>query len=123
MNDAKKILVVEDDKEFQNIYRQILESNGFTVVCCDTVKLGLEKMRNEAPDLVLLDIMLPGGMNGFDFLEQVKQDNTLKLIPIIVLTNLDSEAKTAFTIGAVDYVIKTNTSVDQIAEKIKKHLQ
>ncbi len=66
--------------------------------------------------------MLPGGMNGFDLLEQIKADSTSKSVPVIVLTNLSTEQKTAYDIGAVDYIVKVNMSLDDIILKIKNRL-
>lgn len=79
-------------------------------------------VEQELPDLVLLDIMLPGGLNGFDVLEQMKREETLRKIPVVILTNLDTEEKTSKLIGADDYIIKANTSLAEIVAKIKSKL-
>ena len=118
----KKILIVEDDADFQDIYKQRLTDEGYQVQHAYVGKQALEMLKGSKPDLILLDIMLPGGMNGFDILEQVKANNDLKAIPVIVLTNLDGEAKTAKEIGAVDYIVKANTSLDEVVAKIKKKI-
>lgn len=76
-----------------------------------------------AADLVLLDIMLPGGMNGFDVLEDLKRNQLTSSIPVIVLTNLDSERETALKIGAADYAVKANTSIEETVQKIKQQLK
>ncbi len=98
----KRILIVEDDAEFQEIYKNKLAEEGFEVSNAYVGKQALEMLKGQKPDVILLDIILPGGMNGFDVLEQIKRNENLKSIPVIVLTNLDGEAKTAMEVGAVD---------------------
>ena len=66
--------------------------------------------------------MLPGGMHGFDLLERLKADEKLKKIPVIVLTNLESEEKVAKDIGAIDYIVKVHVDPKDVMEKIKKVL-
>jgi DNA-binding response OmpR family regulator len=89
------------------------------VISAGTGAEGLHLAENQKPDLLLLDIILPGGMNGFDVLEQIKRNDSLKDIPVIVLTNLDSETVIAKKIGAADYMIKSETSLDEMIVKIK----
>ena len=59
-------------------------------------------------------------MDGFDVLEQLKRDEVVKNIPVIVLTNLDSERESALKVGAVDYIVKANASIDQVVEKVNE---
>ena len=70
----------------------------------------------------MLDIMLPGGMNGFDVLEKLKADPLTEKIPVVVLTNLDSEEKVAKTIGACDYIVKSDTTKDELVKIAKSCL-
>ncbi len=83
---------------------------------------GLALHAREHPDLVILDIMLPGGMNGFDVLEKLKKDDALKKIPVFVITNLESEEKVARQIGAVDYAVKVHIDPHELVDKIRKIL-
>lgn len=119
---AKKILLVEDDKILAQMYQDKLAVNKFDVVASYTGSDALTKVRNFHPDLILLDIMLSIGMNGFDVLRELKLNQELKKIPVIVFTNLDSEKKTALSLGAVDYFVKSETSLDNLIKLIKKHL-
>ncbi len=121
-NSPKRILVVEDDMILQSVYRQKLEESGFEVFTAGNGNMALTLAKEQNPDLILLDIMLPAGMNGFDVMEQMNQDAKLKDVPVIVLTNLDSERDTAMKIGAVDYVVKANTSIEDLVTKVKTHL-
>jgi len=118
----KKILFIEDDADMVVLYRDALKGKDVHVIEARTGKEGLTKVDLEQPDLIILDIMLPGGMNGFDVLEQLKVNPDTKGIPVIVLTNLDSEEEVAKKIGAVDYRIKSNTSLGDIVELIEKHI-
>lgn len=118
----KKILIIEDESQLQSIYRQKLEGEGFGVLSAKDATVGLMMVRTHEPDLIILDIMLPGGMNGFDVLEKLKRDEKFKKIPVLVMTNLDTEEKVARQIGAADYIVKANTSLEEIMEKVKKYI-
>ena len=119
----KRVLVIEDDFGIRLILSEKLKDIGIDVITSETGLNAVYKIKTEMPDLVLLDIMLPGGMNGFDVLEQVKADEKVKNIPVIIMTNLDTEQKTAMSIGAVDYIVKTNISFDDVVLKIQKLLK
>jgi len=118
---AKNILLIEDDLDIQTIYSEKLKANGFNVHLEANVLNGLNHIKKEKPGLILLDIMLPGEMNGFDLLEILKKDSDLKDIPVIVMTNLDTEKEQALKIGANDYLIKANTELTELVEKVKKY--
>ncbi|OGK11924.1 hypothetical protein A2954_06520 [Candidatus Roizmanbacteria bacterium RIFCSPLOWO2_01_FULL_37_12] len=115
-----KILLVEDDKVLAQMYQDKLSVQGFDVIGVDTGKKALTILKSYTPDIILLDIMLPGGMNGFDVLQILKKDEKLKKIPVIVLTNLDSEKNTALDLGATAYIIKSDTPLEDLVGLIKK---
>jgi len=86
LNMAKKrILVVEDEVELANTIKDWLETNRYTVITALDGEEALAKARNEKPDLVLLDIMLPK-ISGFDVCRKLKIDDRYKHLPIIVIT-------------------------------------
>lgn len=116
-----KILLIEDDLDIQRIYSEKLKIDGHEVILSLNATIGLQYLKTEKPDLILLDIMLPGKMNGFELLEIIKKDSSLSKIPVIVLTNLDTEKEQAMKIGADDYLIKANTSLDDLLKKVKAH--
>ena len=116
---TKRILVVEDDTQIVKVYFEKLTAEGFAIDTTLTADEALTKLKDNVYGLVILDIMLPGHMNGFDLLERMKRDEKWKNIPVIVLTNLDSEEKTAKEIGANMYFVKSNTSMEEIVTKIK----
>lgn len=119
----KKILIIEDDVKAGEIYTQALQRAGFSCSVVTSADEGVTEIKNNHPDLVLLDIMLPGGKNGFDVLEHLKRDDKTKDIPVIVLTNLDTEKKVAMQIGANDYFVKANTTLEQIVNQAKSHFK
>lgn len=88
-----------------------------------TGREGLTMVKTENPDLILLDVMLPGGMNGFDVLEDLKRTEATKNIPVIILTNLDSETNVAKSIGAKDYLVKANTTKDDLVKIVMDCLE
>ncbi|HHD92533.1 MAG TPA: response regulator [Candidatus Portnoybacteria bacterium] len=117
-----KILVVEDDPFLRNLLVKKLTDAQYKIDVAVTGEEALERINNK-PDLVLLDIILPG-INGFEILKRVKDNNQLKNIPIVVLTNLGSEEdiKKATDLGAEDFWIKAYLTPDEILNKIKKIL-
>lgn len=118
----KKILIVEDDASLLLIYKTKFESEGFEVYEATTGQQGLNLAGQKIPDLILLDIMLPDGMNGFDVMQQMKFNQAIKDIPVVLLTNLESEKTSGDALGAKDYVVKANTSIDDLVVKVKHHL-
>lgn len=119
MDTTKKvILIIEDDFPLQSAYRAALTKSGYEVIFSVTGNDGMQKAKSESPQLIILDLMLPGGMNGFDILEQLKADEKLAKIPVFVLTNLDSEENSAINIGANKYFVKTNISIDDVVNEV-----
>ena len=119
---TKKVLFIEDDTTILTVCRDALEKKGIRVLGVGTGKEGLVKTTEEQPDLIVLDIMLPGGISGFDVLEQLKVNPVTQAIPVIVLTNLDSEETVAKKMGALDYKIKADTSLAEIVKLIMERI-
>ena len=85
MPDRKRILCVEDESEMIDLMRLILERKGFDFVGAEGGQAGLDTIRREKPDLILLDLMMPG-VDGWEVYRQLKADARLKDIPVIVVT-------------------------------------
>jgi DNA-binding response OmpR family regulator len=119
----QKILIIEDDKFLLKLYSDKLSREGYSVSMAITGEEGLSKVRQEKPDLVFLDIILPQ-KNGFDILREIKSDPAVKDIPVIILTNLgqESDVKTGIDLGASDYLVKTDFSITQLSEIIQKYI-
>lgn len=113
----KKILIIEDDKLLNEMYR-IKLSIYFNVTVAYDGKTGVDIALKTNPDLIILDIMLPGTMNGFDVLRELKQKVPLKNTPVVVFTNLSDEEKTLKESGASEYFIKSDISLSDLVYKI-----
>ncbi|KKU53294.1 MAG: Response regulator receiver protein [Parcubacteria group bacterium GW2011_GWA1_48_11b] len=123
MAEQKKILLIEDDKFLLKLYSDKLVREGYTVSMAITGEEGLGKVKQERPDLVFLDIILPQ-KNGFDVLREIKGDPEIKNIPVVILTNLgqESDIKTGMDLGASDYLVKTDFSITKLPEIVRKIL-
>jgi DNA-binding response OmpR family regulator len=118
-----KVLIIEDDQRINKVYIAKLSLEGMEVVTALDGEEGLRKIYSEKPDLILLDLMLPQ-KSGFEILEEIKKDPKVKDIPVLILSNLaqEKEIKKGLELGAVDYLVKTDYSISQVMEKIKKVL-
>lgn len=116
------ILVIDDNGELQKIYKEVFTDAGFRVAETDNGQQGVAVARETQPDIILLDIMLGSGKNGFDVLEELKRHPHTQHIPVVVLTNLDSEEQMARKMGVHHYLIKANTSFDQLLTIVKSLL-
>lgn len=102
---AKKILIVDDEPDFITMVRMRLEANGYEVIDAPDGEAGFKKAKQEKPDLILLDIMMPK-KDGYTVLRELKAEDATKSIPVIVLT-AKTGMKDLFKIeGIDDYVIK-----------------
>lgn len=116
----KKILIVEDDKFLRELIGQKLLKEGYDISeAVDGLK-ALEVLKDEKPDLILLDLILPG-MDGFESLEKMKADPSISSIPVIILSNLGQkeDIERGLKLGASDYLIKAHFTPGEIIEKVK----
>ena len=102
-----KILVVDDEEDILELVKYNLEREGFQVKCVESGEKAMARIRQEAPDLVVLDLMLPG-IDGLEVARRLKQDQKYAGIPIIMLTAKGEEADivTGLELGADDYITK-----------------
>jgi len=121
---AKKILIVEDDKFLRELIARKLKTEGYEVLEAIDGEEGLKKIKEAKPDLVLLDLILPG-IDGFEVLEKKKEDPEIEKIPVMVLSNLGQreDVERSLKLGAVDYLVKANFTPQEIIEKIKNLLE
>ncbi|MFA6027695.1 MAG: response regulator [Patescibacteria group bacterium] len=119
---ATKVLIVEDDKFLAELISTKLDKEGYSVVAANDGETGLKKAQEDKPNIILLDIMLPG-MDGFEVLENLKKDpaSGTKDIPVIILSNFGQEEKVekGLSLGAADYLVKANFTTGEIVQKIK----
>lgn len=118
----KKILVIEDDLATNQAYSNKF-SKTFEVVVATDGKDAFTKAIQQKPNLIILDIMLPGGLNGFDVLRNLKHNSLTANIPVIVLTNLSEQEEAAKEAGAVECLVKANTDIDKIESVISKYIK
>jgi len=103
----ERILIIEDEEDILELIRVNLERDGYVVMGADTGEKGLDTARNDMPDLVILDLMLPG-IDGLDVCRLLKNDSRTAQIPVVMLTARGEEADivTGLEIGAHDYIVK-----------------
>lgn len=121
---AKKILIIEDDKFLRELISKKLTKEGFEILEAMDGEEGLRKAKEEKPNLVLLDLILPG-IDGFEVLARIKEDTKVSNIPIIILSNLGQrdDIERGMKLGAVDYLIKAHFTPSEIIEKVKTVLK
>lgn len=115
-----KIILIEDDEVLSKVlYTEFIDA-GFEVEQAFDGEAGLELVRSQKPDLVLLDLVLPK-KHGFEVLEALKKNPVTKNIPVVILTLLgqDEDIKKGLQLGANDYLVKSSHAVAEIVEKVK----
>ncbi|HNX91384.1 MAG TPA: response regulator [Candidatus Omnitrophota bacterium] len=107
-----KIHVIDDEKDLAGAIKDFLESRDFDVDMAHNGRDGLEMIRKDKPDLVILDVMMPL-MDGRDVLSALKKDDTTKHIPVIMLTAKDDQFDRdhGLELGAYEYITKPYDSV------------
>ena len=125
MSATKKILIVEDDKFLRDLVLKKLKEEQYETVYAVDGEEAIQKIKEEKPDLVLLDLILPS-LSGFEVLKQVKTDPQPEVnsIPVIILSNLGQEddIKKGIDMGAKDFLIKAHFTLSEIIAKIKETL-
>jgi CheY-like chemotaxis protein len=107
VNGKKKILIVEDDPISRKLLNHFLEKENYTVLMAASAEEGFQSIGREKPDLILLDIMLPG-VDGFQFLSRLKEDKDIPAPPVFIISSLAQESGIvkALQAGAMDYILK-----------------
>ncbi|MFA6307830.1 MAG: response regulator [Patescibacteria group bacterium] len=124
MADKKiKILLIEDEEMLANMYEVKFKNEGFDLEKALDGAEGLAKAKANKPDFILLDIIMPK-MDGFSVLKALKEDETTKNIPVMLLTNLGQEEDIAKgkELGSVGYLVKANITPAEVVAEIKKKL-
>lgn len=115
----KKIMVVDDEPYIARVIKFKLEQEGYIVISANDGITGLNKIREEKPDLVLLDVMMPG-MTGYEVCQKIKGDAELAGIPVVILTakGQERDREQGFSMGASDYITKP-FSPNRLLELVK----
>jgi two-component system alkaline phosphatase synthesis response regulator PhoP len=120
---AKKILLMEDEELIISLLQKKLVKEGYDVAVARNGQEGLELMRKEKPALVLLDIIMPK-KGGFEVMEEMSNDESLKNTPIIIISNSGQpvELGRAKKLGVKDWVIKVEFDPEEVVDKVKKQI-
>lgn len=119
----QKILIIEDDKFFRELISKKLQKENFDVVTANDSKEAFAYLESNLPDLIVLDLILPG-LDGYEILSIIKKDKRTSAIPVIVLSNLgqQEEIDKAKSLGVIDFMVKVNFTLEEIAGRIKHAL-
>ena len=118
-----KILIVEDEEILRKVLEEKFEKEHFTVKTASDGEAGLALAKSFHPDMVLLDIILPK-KDGLKVLHDLKADPDNRDVSVIMISNLgeDEKIKEALSLGAVDYLIKSQHPINEVVEKVKSFL-
>ncbi|MEK7452919.1 MAG: response regulator [Patescibacteria group bacterium] len=121
--ETKKIVILEDDDHILKVYEVKFGKENITTIIARDGEEGMEKIKSEKPDAILLDLMLPK-KDGFSVLEDIKKIPELAKIPVIVLSNLSqkSDQERVMLMGANEYLVKVDYPIKEIVNKVKAHL-
>ena len=123
MEEKQRVLLIEDEELIAKAYKEGLERGGIEVIIALDGVIGLEELRKNKYDLVLLDLIMPR-KDGFTVLEEMKQDEDLKEMPVMILTvsGADTSMIRAKKLGAIDYLVKTDYSMKEVVERVRFRL-
>ena len=119
-----KVLIIDDDQMIVDVWSLTLKENGYEVITAANGKDGINQTKNQRPDLVLLDEIMPD-MLGNDVLQTLKGDPSTNPIPIAIVSNYSEGQlmQEAIRQGAIDYILKYQVDPQDLVNKIKSFLQ
>lgn len=114
-----RVLLVEDDQEFAEMYRLKLEADGYEVSLARDGEQGLRMAADSPPDLVFLDIRMPR-MGGLEMLEHLRLDPATEALPVVILSNYgeDELRKRGLELGALEWLIKANVTPSDVSSRV-----
>jgi len=121
---AKKIFIIEDEKPLVEALTEFLNGEGYETSVAYSGNEAIEKLSSIKPDLILLDIVMPG-LDGISLLKKIRAANSaFKETPVIIFTNLSGEKKWIEDMGfkITDYMVKANSSLKDLGERLEKIL-
>lgn len=121
--ESANIMIVDDEPNNLSVLRQMLSAQGYKVRPITNGRTALQAAETLVPDLILLDIMMPGGLDGFSVCRKLKQMDSVKDVPVIFLSALDdTENKVlAFETGGVDYITKPFEQAE-VLSRVRTHI-
>ena len=118
---SKRILAVDDDNDILDVIRIILEEEGYEVVTLANGKHVFDVVKENAPDLILLDVML-GGLDGRDICRALKEDDNYKTIPVVMISASHNLNNLLLMPGAPDNFLAKPFDIDHLLEMVKAQL-
>ncbi len=120
----KRVLVIEDEPALREAIKFKLQRRDIIVDDAETGEQGLELLKLHVPDLVWLDMLLPG-ISGLEVLQKIRATPGLETLKVVVVSVSSGEEriKEMFKLGALDYIIKSNYSIDEIVTKAEDRLK
>ena len=120
--DSKKVLIIEDNLDIQEVFRYAFEDAGYEVKTSDNGLLGITEIVDYRPTVVVLDIMMPE-MSGYDFLSALKNNTSIK-VPVVVVSNLaqDQDKKRSLEAGADLFLVKSDFDGPELVARIEEFL-
>ena len=121
---TKTVLIVEDDVFLMSLLKNRMESAGFSILAAKDGEEAIKILKEIKPDLILLDIILPG-QSGFEVLEEMKSDPQISNAPVMIISNLgqDMDIDRGKDLGALEYFVKARSSMDDVIEKVGSFLK
>jgi CheY-like chemotaxis protein len=113
MKPKTKILLVDDDQDFLEMHKAVLKNHGYDVLIASSGHEGLEKVRSDMPDLIILDLMMEKHDSGFSFSKEIKNDPLFKKIPILMVTAVAEATGYRFSLKEDGYWMKTDDFLDK----------
>lgn len=119
-----KIAIIEDDPVISQMYRMKFESDGFEVQVAENGRDGITLVEQMVPDMILLDMQMPG-MTGGEALAEIRKQAWGKTVPVIILTNLGEEEapKNLHALGIHSYIVKADLTPRQVVQRVKEALK
>ena len=123
MKNSQKILVIDDSNTNIVLLEAILETRGYKIMTALSVKEAIPMIEKELPDLILLDLLMPE-VNGFDFLEKIKNEEKFQGIPVIIVSALtdDENINRTMEMGAVEF-IKKPVNIERLVSRVENVLE
>lgn len=118
----KKILLIEDDLPTVHALTYVLKRRGFEVVSARSGEEAWHALAGEKPDLLAVDLKLAGLMTGYDLIERLRKDPAATRLPVVIISNfgLQQEIERGRSFGAADYIVKSEHSIHEIADRISQ---
>jgi DNA-binding response OmpR family regulator len=117
---GKTILIIEDDTFLQGLTANKLQQSGFEVNTVSNGSDAITEISTQKYDAIILDLMLPD-VSGFEILKQIRGRETNNQVPVLIFSNLsdDKDIKMGLELGATDYLVKANFTLEELVEKVK----